>query len=61
MLTIYFLGIDAPTENVIEDVEEAFCTIRMTGTDIERAAVSEIDKGKYRDGYLFEDRYGVCL
>ena len=61
MLTIYFKDIDAPTENIIDDIEEAFCTFRLTGTKVERAAIEEIEKGKYRDSRVFEDRFGVCL
>ena len=61
MLTIYFKDIDAPTESVLQDVEEAFESVHLTGTQIERAAIKELAEGKYLDDAFFLDEFGTKL
>ncbi len=45
----------------IFDVEAAFPLVSMTGTDLQRKIISDVDKGEYRDERTYIDRFGCPL
>lgn len=47
--------------NCINDVEEQFEHIRITGTESERKAIELLEQGQYLDEYSFIDRFGYKL
>lgn len=65
MLTINFYDYDGNSDvdksKLIDDVDKAFFSVRITGTDKERAVLKEIDRAEYNSSNTFIDRFGVRL
>ena len=61
-LTILFNGeYNGPRENVIDDVEQEFDAIKLTGTEVEASILLTIEKAKFNSEYSIIDRFGYKL
>ena len=61
-LQIYFEGMDALPDMPIErDVEAIFTTVRLDGSEYDKAILKEVEKGQYVDNLHFIDRFGITL
>lgn len=49
------------SSNIVKDIEEYFLTVKITGTEEERALIKGIDNGEYLDQNSFIDRFGFKL
>lgn len=59
MLTIFVDTVDS--NNIVRNVEEQFAKIKLTGSEIEKKLIAEIEQGTYNDEYSFIDRFGYKL
>ncbi|MBO5337675.1 MAG: hypothetical protein J6A94_11160 [Lachnospiraceae bacterium] len=59
MLTVYVDTVNG--NNIVRNVEEQFAKIKLTGSEIERKLISQIEQGTYNDEYSFIDRFGYKL
>lgn len=59
MLEIF---VDTVSSNkLVRNVEEQFAKIKLTGSEIEKTLISQIEHGTYYDEYSFIDRFGFKL
>lgn len=60
MLKVY---VDAVPDDeiIVRDIEKHFDTIRLKGSELDRALIKEIDNGEYYDEISFIDRFGCKL
>lgn len=63
MLTIIFKDKDAIIDNnkLIKDVERAFESIKLTGSEEERVILKNIEQAEFIDELSFRDRFGFKL
>lgn len=62
MLNIYVGKDNLPRDKqFIFDVESIFPGVTITGTNVQRYVISDIEKGEYVDNKRFKDRFGGLL
>ena len=61
MLQIFVNKVDNKEYELINNVESAFLSVKLTGTELERKLIEEIEQGKYNDGESFIDRFGYKI
>lgn len=61
MLKILVRGIDEIPTNTIEDAEMAFDLITLTGDEVDRKLIHEVEGGRYLTPTEFIDRFGYKL
>ncbi len=61
-LNIYFDGLDSlPDMPIKRDVEVLFMTVRLDGSEYDKAVLQCIEEGQYIDNGNFLDRFGCTL
>lgn len=61
-LQIYFEGVDELPDLPIErDVEVLFMTVRLDGSEYDKAILREVEKGQYVDNSKFINKFGCTL
>lgn len=46
---------------LIWNVEEAFSNVKLTGSDVERQIIADIEEGEYINNSSFKNRHGITL